>query len=234
MNLRAELHLRGGLAVHDRIGDRVPGDDLPSLRGEDEQRGTLARLGLEHEAAGRVEHLAGRVGVCGRQGDHQGHLRGGGAARGHAVQGGHAGAVVGHPQRSGRAEGQAPGVHQVGVDYLRPDGREVGDQVGLPELVRRPVAMGPRGGAGATVATARAAGTARASTPTADVRSRMNLDDMDNSSRSLEVVIRRPCLIQVLRTPRIPLRAPDGTCAETADTLKHGRRARTAQRASGK
>src|SRR5262245_48225723 len=40
--------------------------------------------------------------------------------------------------------------------------------------------------AGAAVATASAAGIAMASTPTADVRSRRNLDDMDTSFRSHE------------------------------------------------
>src|SRR6185437_7668858 len=39
-----------------------------------------------------------------------------------------------------------PGLLQVGVDYLRPHGREVGDQVGLAELVVVAVGTGRRGG----------------------------------------------------------------------------------------
>src|SRR5215472_8460144 len=71
-----------------------------------------------------------------------------------AVNGGHARVVVGHPQRRGRTERQAPRVHQVGVNDLRALIAEVGDQVHLAELVavagRRPSrADGRRGGGGA-------------------------------------------------------------------------------------
>src|SRR5258708_2364701 len=69
--------------------------------------------------------------------------------------------------------------------------------------------------AGAATATASAAGTARASMAVVKDRSLGNRADMGTSSRSRKVVTRRPCLVQVLRTPRTP-----SLGRRTADALK--------------
>ena len=51
-----------------------------------------------------------------------------------AYKRGHAGAVIGHPQRRGRPRRQPPRVDQVGIGQLRPS-RDVADQVGLAVAV---------------------------------------------------------------------------------------------------
>src|SRR5204863_7974818 len=89
--------------------------------------------------------------------------------------------------------------------------------------------------AGAATATASAAGTATASTPVAMDLSLGNRDDMGTSSRSRKG--RDPAPMPgsgpAHAANSLPGRRP-GTCAETPDTLKHGRTATPAQLASGK
>src|SRR5262249_36756131 len=121
-----EVHLRvvgvggGGRKL------RVPAGDIPVLGGEEEDRRFGEGAVGDREVGCAVEDLAGRrrVGDEDLEADFRGRFSGDVGVQGAEVR-----PVGGHPEGAVRAEGDPPGVDQVGVGD-RGDAGLVGDQVG--------------------------------------------------------------------------------------------------------